>query len=58
MLENDELNKKIFPIAAVTDRWQRLNKLIAPVQQERINEMYNLIESLKIYSLEISEQTL
>tara|TARA_B100001996_G_scaffold353076_1_gene314196 strand:- start:670 stop:840 length:171 start_codon:yes stop_codon:yes gene_type:complete len=56
MQENDERNKKIFQIAAVTDREQRLNKLIAPVQQERINEIYNLIESLKIYSLEISEQ--
>ena len=58
MKETDEIKKKIFQIAAVTDRGQRLNKLIAPVYQEKLIEMDDLIESLKIYSLEISEETL
>ncbi len=58
MKETAEIKKKIFQIAALTDRGQRLNKLIAPVYQEKLNEMDNLIESLKIYSSEISEQSL
>ena len=31
----DELKKQIYQIAAVTDRGQRLNKLIAPTYQEK-----------------------
>ena len=58
MKETDDIKKKIFQIAAVTDRGQRLNKLIAPVYQEKLIEMYDLIESLKIYSSEISEESL
>jgi len=58
MKEIDEIKKKIFQISAVTDRGQRLNKLIAPVYQEKLNEMDDLIESLKIYSSEISEESL
>ena len=58
MKETDEIKKKIFQIAAVTDRGQRLNKLIAPVYQDKLIEMDDLIESLKIYSSEISEESL
>ena len=58
MKETDEIKKRIFQIAALTDRGQRLNKLIAPVYNEKVNEMDDLIESLKIYSSEISEQSL
>ena len=58
MQEIDKIKKKIFQIAAVTDRGQRLNKLIAPIYQEKLNEMEALIESLKKYSSEISEQSL
>ncbi len=58
MKETDEIKKKIFQIAAVTDRGQRLNKLIAPVYQEKLIEMDDLIECLKIYSSEISAESL
>ena len=58
MQETDEIKKKILQISAVTDRGQRLNKLIAPVYQEKSREMDDLIESLKVYSSEISEQSL
>ena len=50
MKETDEIKKKIFQIAAETDRGQRLNKLIAPVYQEKLIEMNDLVESIKIYS--------
>ena len=58
MKEIDVIKKKIFQIAALTDRGQILNKLIAPVYQERLNEIEALIESLRIYSSEILEQSL
>ncbi len=53
MKETDEIK-----IAAVTDRGQRLNKLISPIYQDKLIEMDDLIESLKIYSSEISEESL
>ena len=52
------LKKKIFQIATVTDRGQRLKKLISPVYQEKLNEMDGLIESLKIYSSKILAESL
>jgi len=58
MKETDEIKKKIYQISAVTDRGQRLNKLIAPVYQEKLKEMDDLIESLKLFSSEISEESL
>ena len=58
MQEIDEIKKKIFKIAALTDRGQRQNKLIGQVYQENLNEMGALIERLKIYSSEIFEQSL
>ena len=44
MKETDEIKKKILQIAAVTDRGQRLNKLIAPVYQDKLIEMDDLFE--------------
>ncbi len=58
MREVDEIKTKIFKIAAVTDRGQRLNKLVAPMYEEKANEICDLIESLKSFSFEISEQSL
>ncbi len=58
MREIEEIKKNIFKIAAVTDRGQRLNKLVAPIYQEKANEMNDLIEALKSFSFEISEQSL
>ena len=58
MREIDETKKRIYQIAAMTDRGQRLNKFIAPMYQEKLKEMAELIENLTTYSLEISEKTL
>ena len=58
MKDIDEIKKKIFQIAAVTDRGQRLNKLIAPMYSEKSQEMDLLIENIKNYSSEITEEAL
>ena len=54
----DELKKQIYQIAAVTDRGQRLNKLVAPMYQEKLKEMEELIERLESIETEVSEETL
>ena len=54
----DELKKQIYQIAAVTDRGQRLNKLIAPMYQEKSKEMEKLIKSLESFKNDISEEKL
>ena len=58
MREIEEIKTNIYKIAAVTDRGQRLNKLVAPIYEEKANEMNDLIEVLKSFSFEISEQSL
>ena len=58
MREIDEIKKNIYQIAAVTDRGQRLNKLIAPMYKEKFNEMEKMIGILKDFSSEISEESL
>ena len=58
MKEIGEIKSKIYKIAAVTDRGQRLNKLISPIYEEKENEMGDLIDSLKSFSFEISEKSL
>ena len=47
--------QNIYKIAAVTDRGQRLNKLISPMYEEKANEMDELIDALKDLSFEKSE---
>jgi len=54
----EELKKKVYQIAAITDRGQRLNKLIAPMYQEKSKEMENLIKSLENFNMEASEEKL
>ena len=58
MQGTDELKKQIYQIAALTDRGQRLNKLIAPVYKEKTKEMEELIKSLKSINTEVSKETL
>ncbi len=54
----DELKKQIYQIAAVSDRGQRFNKLIAPMYQEKSKEMEEIIKSLKSFKFEVSEEKL
>ena len=58
MKEIGEIKSNIYKIAAVTDRGQRLNKLISPMYEEKAKEMDELIDSLKDLSFEISEKLL
>ena len=58
MKEIGEIKSNIYKIAAVTDRGQRLNKLISPMYEEKANEMDELIDTLKDFSFEISEKLL
>ena len=58
MIDIEEIKKKIYQIAAITDRGQRLNKLIAPMYQEKSKEMENLIKSLENFNMEASEEKL
>ena len=58
MQGTNELKKQIYQIAALTDRGQRLNKLIAPVYKEKTKEMEELIKSLKSINTEVSKEKL
>ena len=58
MKEIGEIKSNIYKIAAVTDRGQRLNKLISPMYEEKANEMDKLIDALKDFSFEMSEELL
>ncbi len=58
MSDIEEIKKKIYQIAAITDRGQRLNKLIAPMYQEKSTEMEELIKSLESFNTEVSEEKL
>jgi len=58
MTNVEEIKKKIYQIAAITDRGQRLNKLIAPMYQEKSKEMEELIKCLESFNNEISEEKL
>ena len=58
MTDIEEIKKKIYQIAAITDRGQRLNKLIAPMYQEKLKEMEKLIKSLENFNMEVSEEKL
>ena len=58
MKEIGEIKSLIYKISAVTDRGQRLNKLISPMYEEKAYEMDELIDALKDFSFEISEKLL
>ena len=54
----DELKKNIYKIAALTDRGQRLNKLIAPMYQDKSKEILEIIKSLESLNFKVSEESL
>ena len=55
MAEIEEIKKNIYQIAAITDRGQRLNKLIAPMYQEKLKEMEQLVNDLEKQNSEITQ---
>ncbi len=58
MADIEEIKKKIYQIASITDRGQRLNKLIAPLYQEKLKEMEDLIKDLERNNSKITEEKL
>ena len=58
MKETDEIKNKIYQIAAITDRGQRLNPLVSSIYQEKSKEMERLINDLEIRNSKISEEKL
>ena len=58
MISKDDIKKEIYKISAITDRGQRLNKLIAPVYEDKYCEIKRLVNELEPYSEEITEQAL
>tara|TARA_B100000212_G_scaffold187223_1_gene141200 strand:- start:1671 stop:2417 length:747 start_codon:yes stop_codon:yes gene_type:complete len=58
MKDKEFLKKEIYKLSALTDRGQRLNKLIAPLYQEKLSDINNLIEQLKTHDDEITEEIL
>ena len=58
MTDIEVIKKKIYQLAAITDRGQRLNKFIAPMYQEKLKEMEQLVNDLEKQNSEISEEKL
>ena len=52
----EKLKQEIYKLSALTDRGQRLNKLISPIYLEKTTEINKLINDLKDYSDPISEE--
>lgn len=55
MIIKEKLKQEIYKLSALTDRGQRLNKLISPIYQDKLVVINELIENLKSYSEPISE---
>tara|TARA_Y100000589_G_scaffold234486_1_gene221888 strand:+ start:142 stop:873 length:732 start_codon:yes stop_codon:yes gene_type:complete len=56
MLDKENLKQEIYKLSALTDRGQRLNKLISPLYQEKLTEINTLINNLKGFSEPITEE--
>ena len=56
MITKEKLKQEIYKLSALTDRGQRLNKLISPIYQDKLIEINKLINDLKVYSEPISEE--
>ena len=56
MVIKEKIKNKIYKLSALTDRGQRLNKLISPIYLEKLTEINKLINDLKDYSDPISEE--
>ena len=58
MKEKQKIKEEIYKISAATDRGQRLNKLIAPVYQEKVSEISSLVDELVKFQSEFNEENL
>ena len=58
MINKEKLKTEIYKLSALTDRGQRLNKLISPIYQEKLIEINKIINKLKDYSEPITEDNI
>ena len=58
MKDKDEIKIEIYKLSASTDRGQKLNKLIAPIYQEKFLEIRKLVYDLKHQTEEINERNI
>ena len=58
MKDKELIKKKIYKLSAATDRGQRLNKLIAPIYQEKCLEIEKLVAELEDTNQKIEEKDL
>ena len=56
MVIKEKLKQEIYKLSALTDRGQRLNKLISPIYLEKLTEIKKIINDLQDYSDPISEE--
>ena len=56
MVIKEKLKQEIYKLSALTDRGQRLNKLISPIYLEKLTEINKVINDLQDYSDPISEE--
>tara|TARA_B100001250_G_scaffold54290_1_gene42116 strand:- start:298 stop:1059 length:762 start_codon:yes stop_codon:yes gene_type:complete len=58
MQDRKDLKALLYQIAAVTDRGQRMNAIIAPMYQDKLLEMNKIVESLVPLSNEITQSSI
>ena len=58
MQDKEVIKQKIYQIAAITDRGQRLNPLVATIYREKSKEMSELIDDLERINSDISQEKL
>ena len=58
MIHKEKLKQEIYKLSALTDRGQRLNKLISPIYQENLIEVNKLIKDLSNYSEPVSKENI
>ena len=54
----NEIKNDIYKLSAITDRGQRLNKLISPTYQDKLTKISHLIEEISNNHTEITEEAL
>ena len=56
MVTKEKLKQEIYKLSALTDRGQRLNKLISPIYLDKLSKINKLVNDLIVYSDPVSEE--
>ena len=57
-MEKEIIKREILRIAALTDRGQRLNQLIAPIYKDKLEDIKRLVKELEKYSTKANKENL